>query len=190
MTVDFLVIQRIMLYTGSYTILLYALHVRNHHTRSQIGIFTHILKVTSIQRSTVNVDTRSQKNILVAITRLFTDTFSVKQGHIGIPCSSQTSQCRISYTRVIGPPCLIPLIPKYFGTDTMRTICHPIFRNTQAGHSCTTEFTLCMYHSYLFFQSQPFQRIFYSFFDRFGNIQIYGFLLRQEWKSNSECQTE
>ena len=129
-TVDFLIIQRIVLYTGSYTILLHTLYIRNHHAGSQIRIFTHILKVTSIQRSTVNVDTGTQKDILVAITRLFTDTFSIKQRHIRVPCSSQTSQCRISHTRVIGPASLIPLIPKHFGTNTMRTIRHPVFRNT------------------------------------------------------------
>ena len=173
-----------------YDILLYALHVRNHHTGSQVRVFAHVLKVTSVQRSTININTGSQKNGLVTIACFFTNAFAIKHGHLGVPCSRQTGQCRKSYTRVIGPSGLIPFIPKNFGTDSVRTVRHPKFRNTQTGHTRTTEFTLCMQHGYFFFHGQPLQRIFYSYFQRFARIQIYRFLLRKKRKSNSECETE
>ena len=188
--VDFLIVQRIVLHAGCHPILLYALHVRNHHTGSQVRVFAHVLKVTSVQRSTININTGSQKNGLVTIACFFTNAFSIKHGHLGVPCSRQTGQCRKSYTRVIGPSGLIPFIPKNFGTDSVRTVRHPKFRNTQTGHTRTAEFTLCMQHGYLFFHGQPLQRIFYSYFHRFARIQIYRFLLRKERKSNSECETE
>ena len=89
--IHFLVIQRIMLHTGSHSILLYSLYIRNNHTPSQIRIFAHIFKITPIQRCTIDIHTRSQQNGFITIASFFSDTFSVEHRHCRIPGSSQTS---------------------------------------------------------------------------------------------------
>ncbi len=53
----FLIIQCIMLYTSSYTIFLHFLNIRNYHDTGQIRVFAHILKITSVEWSTINVHT-------------------------------------------------------------------------------------------------------------------------------------
>ena len=153
MTIYFVVVQCKMFYASSYSIALDPTYIRYHHLTRQIRIFAHILEVTSVQRRTIDVHTRSQQDRLITIAGLFTDAFAIKQRHIRIPRCCQTSQGRESHTRVVGPSCLIPFIPQHFGPDTVRAVRTPDFRNTQTGYSRTAELRLSMNHSYFFLQS-------------------------------------
>ena len=186
MTVEFLIVQCIMLHASSHSILLHTFDVRNHHCGREVRIFSHIFEVTSVQGCTVDIHTGAQQNIFFAITSLFTDTFSVKMRHFGIPCSSKTRQCRIGNTRVVCPSCLIPFVPQHFRTDTVRTISSPYFRDTKTGNACRTKFRLCMNHLYLFFKGHPVQRIFHSLFDRLTCVQIHRFLRKKQTVQSSQ----
>ena len=183
MTVELLIVQCIMLHTGSYPILLYTFDVRNHHSGGQIRVFSHILEVTSVQGSTVDIHTGPQQDVFLAVTCLFTDTFSIKMRHFGIPCSRKTRQCRIGNTGIVCPSCLIPFIPQHFRTDTVRTVGSPYFGNSEAGNACRTKFRLCMNHLHLFFKGHPVQCIFHSLFDRLTSVQIHGLLRKGRQRS-------
>ena len=130
-----LIVESKMFHTSSHTILLHTLYIRYYHTGSQIRVFAHVLKVTSIERCTIDVYARSQQDVFVAVTRFFRKILSVKTGYLWIPCSRQTSQGRKCRTRIIGPSGTHPFVPCYFLTNTMRTIRHPVFRNTQSGNT-------------------------------------------------------
>ena len=183
MTVELLIVQCIMLHASSHSILLHTFDVRNHHCGREVRIFSHIFEVTSVQGCTVDIHTGTQQDVFLAVTRLFTDTFSIKMRHFGIPCSSKARQCRIGNTGIVCPSCLIPFIPQHFRTDTVRTISSPYFRNSQAGNACRTKFRLCMNHLCLFFKGHPVQRIFHSLFDRLTSIQIHRSLRKGRQRS-------
>ena len=136
MPLGLLVVQSIMLHAHCDSVLLHFLHIWNHHPRSKVWILTHVLEVSSIERRTVNVHTRAKKDILLAETGLFSYGFTIKRGHVLIPCSGKTCKGRESHTRVICPSCLLPLVPKHFRTDAMRAICGPQFRDSQTRDAC------------------------------------------------------
>ena len=134
-SLELLVIHCVVLYTGSNTILLNTFYIRYNHLARKERILTHILEVTAIERSTANIDTRTKKNILLTVACLLSDAAAIKERHLLIPCCSKIHKCRKRSTRVICPASLIPLIPKYLRTDTMRTVCVPYFRNAKTRNT-------------------------------------------------------
>ena len=172
MTVHFVVVQCIVLDTGSNAVRLYALDVRDDHPAGQIGVFTHVFEVTAVQRSPIDVDTRSEQHIFIAVTGLFTDTFPVKAGNFRIPGGCQAGEGREGHTRVVGPSCLIPFVPKHFRTNTVRAVGGPAFGDSQTGNAGRTEFGLGVRQRNLFFECQPRKSVFHPFFHRFTVVQI------------------
>ena len=124
-----------MLYAGCNTIFLYTLYIRNHHLACEVWVLTHVLEVTSVERSTADVDTRAEKDVLLAVTSLLTDAAAIKERHLLVPCCSKVYKGRESCTRVVCPAGLIPLIPKNLRTDAVRTVCVPYFRNTETWNT-------------------------------------------------------
>ena len=58
--VSFMIVECEMLHTRCDTIGLHTLNIRHYHPGGKPRVFTHILKVTPIKGSTVDIDTRSQ----------------------------------------------------------------------------------------------------------------------------------
>ena len=83
-----------MLNAGCYTVFLYTLYIWSHHLACKVWVLAHILEVTSVKRSTADIDTRAKKNILLAVTGLLTDTASVKESHLLIPCCRKVYKSR------------------------------------------------------------------------------------------------
>ena len=176
-TVHFVVVQGKVFHAGSHTILLHAPDIGHYHLSGQIRVLTHILKVASVERCTVDIDTRAQQDRFVAVARLFTDTLSVKERHFGVPGCCQTSQGRESHTGVIGASGLFPLVPQHIGTYTVRAVIRPYIGNAQTGYTRTAELALRMSQLHFLFQGQTAQSVFHSFFNRFACVQIDGLLL-------------
>ena len=61
------IVQSIVLHTSSNALALKTLNVRNHHTGSEPRVFAHILEVAAVQRGAVDIDTRSQHHIFIAV---------------------------------------------------------------------------------------------------------------------------
>jgi hypothetical protein len=74
----FLVVEGIMLYADSYSVLLYFLDIRNAHLSGKERIFTHIFEVTAAERGSVDVHSRAEKDVLLTVACLFSDRFSVE----------------------------------------------------------------------------------------------------------------
>ena len=55
----FLIIQSKMFHTSSDTIFLYFLYIWHYHSRCQKWIFTHVFKITSIQGSSIHINSRT-----------------------------------------------------------------------------------------------------------------------------------
>ena len=167
-----LIIQCIVFHTSSYTVRLHSLNVRHRQTGSQIRVFAHILEVTSVQRRTVDIYTRSQEDIFLTITCFRPDSLSISISHIRVERSSQTSQSRKCRTRVGSPVCPIKVSPKHLGSHSVGSVAHPQFRYSQTGTTCRAEIGLCMNHSHFLFQRHTRKRIFHPLFDCFVFIQI------------------
>ena len=69
-------------------------YVRDNHLTCEIRVLAHILEVTSVERSAADVDARSQKDVLLAVARLFTDAAAVEEGHFLVPCRCKVDECR------------------------------------------------------------------------------------------------
>ena len=124
-----------MLHAGGDTVFLDTLDVRDNHLTCKIWILTHVLEVTSVERSTADIDARTEKDILLAVACLLTYAAAVKERHLLVPCSCKVYKGRECSTGVICPACLIPLIPKDFRTDAVRTVCVPYFRNAETRNT-------------------------------------------------------
>ena len=179
MTVHFMVVKGIMLNACSHSVRLHALHIRNDHPRSQVRVFSHILEISSVKRSSVYVHARTEQHTLVPVTCFFPYALSVKGRHLLIPCRSQTGQCRKGDAGIIRPSCLVPFIPQHFRTYAVRSVGSPDFRYSQPRHSCGTEFRLRMQHVDFFLQGHSSQSILDPLFYGFGLVKINRNLRRQ-----------
>ena len=72
-TAGLLVVQGIMFHAGCHAVGLYALNVWNNHSGCEERILAHIFEIAAAERSTVDVHTGTEKDILLAIACLFTD---------------------------------------------------------------------------------------------------------------------
>ena len=134
-TFELLVIERIVLHARSYAILLHLLNIGNNHLACQVGILTHILKITAIEGSTIDIDTRTEQHSLITIASLLTDSLTIHCSHCGIPRCSQAGQCGECHTMVVSPISTLPLIPEHLLADTMRAISTPHLGNTKARNT-------------------------------------------------------
>ena len=126
----FLIVKRIMFDAGGNTIFLYTLYVGYHHLRGEIRVFTHVFKVTTIERCAIYIHARAQQHCLVAIAGFLAYAHAVKMGNSGIPGGGETGECGECNARVIGPVGTIPFIPKHFSTYAVRTVGSPYLRDT------------------------------------------------------------
>ena len=120
-----LVVECEVLDAGRHSVLLNALYIRYYHGRCQIGILAHILEITSIEGSTIDIDAGPEEHILASIERFFSDALPVEQCHIGIPSGSEACQRRKGYTTIIGPSRLIPFVPEHLRPNAVRTVGTP-----------------------------------------------------------------
>ena len=135
MTILLVVVQGIVLHTGCHTLRLESLDIGHHHARGQPGILAHILEVSTSEWRTIDIHTRPQHHTLPSVECLFAQTLTIETGHGRIPRSSQTSECWEGHTRVVGLSCLLPLVPKYVRTHTMRAVVSPEIREAQTLHT-------------------------------------------------------
>ena len=67
MTVFLVVVEGVMLHTGSDTLRLQALYVWHYHTGDQPGIFAHVFEVTTVEWGAEDVDARAEHHALVPV---------------------------------------------------------------------------------------------------------------------------
>ena len=149
-----------MLDAGSHTVRLQTFDIRNDHRCRQVRVFTHILEVTPVERCTIDIHSGSEHNALVPIHCLFAQSHAIGMSKVGVPCGSQTGERREGGARVVGPACLVPLVPHHLRTDTVRTIGTPYTRYTQTSHTGRGELRLCMQHVNLLSEGHTRQRVF------------------------------
>ena len=172
MPVFLIVVQGIVLHTGSNALRLKTLDVRHHHSGGEPGVFTHILKVAAIKRCAVDVHTRAQYDMLTTVECLFCQTLTIETGERRIPSGCQTGQRRECDTGVIGLTSLHPLIPQHIRTHAMRSVVGPEVRESQSFDTRTGEFRLCMDDSDLLIECHPCQGIIDTLFNRLRLIEI------------------
>ena len=131
----FLVVQCIMLNASSHAVGLHGFYVRNHHARSEVGVFAEIFEVASVERRAVDVATGSEQDVFVAIARLFADSAAVEVRHLLVPSGSQASKSGQSRAGVVGPSGAAPLIPNHFLSDAVRPVGSPVFGDAEARHA-------------------------------------------------------
>ena len=155
----FLIVACIMLHTGSDSIALQSLDIWNSKFSGKVRVFTHILEISSAQRTPVHIHSRAKYNILFTETRLFSQSLSILTGNLPVPSSCKACQGRESHTRVVVPARIAPVVPWNFRTYAMRSVTGPQFRNSQLLHSRKGECRLSMYGSYLLIQCHTAQSI-------------------------------
>ncbi len=89
-----LIVERKVFHACSHAILLKLLNVRHNHLPCQIRILTHILEVTSVERSAVDIHARTEQHILLAIACLLADSLAIYPGKLRIPSGGKCRQCR------------------------------------------------------------------------------------------------
>ena len=169
-----LIVQRVVLHTGGYAILLQLLHVGHHHAASQVGVFPHVLEVAPVQWGTVDVHTGSQQDVLLAEACLLAHGLAIEGSHLGVPCGSQAGQCREGRTRVVRPCGIAPRAPLYLLAHTVGSVAHPQFGYAQAWHTGTAELALRMTHGHLLLQRHAAEGVLHSLFNGLGLVQIDG----------------
>ena len=117
-----LIVEDIMLYTGSYAVSLNTIDVGHHHLRSQARIFAHIFEVAAIEWGAIDVHTRAKKDGFAAIARLLSHIKTIGESEVTIPGGGKAGQRRIGRDGVAVPSRIAPIIPVDFGTHTMRAI--------------------------------------------------------------------
>ena len=73
MAVAFLIVKCIMFQTYGNAVLLHLFNIRYAHLSGEERIFTHVLEISAVIRCPVNVYTRSEQYVFLAITCLFAD---------------------------------------------------------------------------------------------------------------------
>ena len=172
MAILLIVVQGIVLHTGGHALRLEALHIGHHHTGGEQGVLTHIFEVTSAERRTIDIDTRTEDDTLLTIEGLLTEALAIETGHLRVPCGRQTGQRRKGYARVVGLSGLHPFIPKHIWAHAMRTVISPEVREAQALHTRTGELRLCMDHGDLLVERHPGQGILNALLHRLRLVEI------------------
>ena len=79
MAIFLIVVQGIVLHTSSNTLRLHSLDIRHHHTRCEIGVFTHIFEIASVEWSAVDIHSRTEYHVLATIKCFLAKALAVKQ---------------------------------------------------------------------------------------------------------------
>ncbi len=58
-------------------VLLHAFDVGDHEHGSEIGVFSHVFKVTAVERSAVDVDTGAEHHVFFAIQGFFAERVAI-----------------------------------------------------------------------------------------------------------------
>ena len=162
MAILLIVVQRIVLDTGGHALRLQALHVGHYHTGGQPGVFTHILKVTAVERCAVDVDTGTEYHGLATIERFLAEALTIDTCHLRVPRSSQTGQRRECHARVIRLASLLPLVPQHVRTYAVRAVVGPHIGNTETLHARGAELRLCMNDGNLLVECHALQGILHT----------------------------
>ena len=169
-----IVVQGVVLHTGGHTLRLQTLHVGHHHARGKVGILTQILEVAPAERRAVDVHTRAQHHVLVAVQSLLAQALAVEAGQFGVPGGSQTGQCGECHTRVVGLSGLLPLVPEHVGAHTVGAVVRPQIGEAQPLHTRRRELRLRVYHSYLLVQRHALQGVIDALLQRLALVEIDG----------------
>ncbi len=162
----FLIVETEVLYAGCDTVALNTLYILYRHLAAQIRVFAHIFKVPAAQWCSENIDSGTEKDILLPVARLFADTDPIQTRHFFIPCRSQTRQGRKGHYGIVCPPGLVPFVPLHFRTDSVGAVRAPQFRNAKAGNTGGTEFALGVDNCDFLFQTHPSEKVFHPLFNR------------------------
>ena len=167
-----LVVQGEVLDAGRHAVLLQLLDVGHDHLARQAGVLTHVLEVAAVERRAVDVDTRAQQHILLAVAGLFADGPAVAGGHLRVPRGGQGRQCREGRDRVAGPAGIVPAVPFDLGADPVGTVAHHQFGDPQPRHAGRGEFRLGVAQGHLLLEGHSLQGILDALFDRGVVLQI------------------
>ena len=75
-----------MLHAGSHAIALDSLNIRHDHSARKVRILAEIFKAPSIQRGPVDIHSRAEQHVFLAVPCLLSDALSVEPGHLRVPC--------------------------------------------------------------------------------------------------------
>jgi hypothetical protein len=174
MTVFLVVVQGIVLHTGSDTLRLEASDIGHHHTGGEPRIFAHVLEVTASKGCAIDVHTRTEHHTLVPVEGFLAQTLAIEAGHTGVPGSSETGEGWEGHTRVVGLSGLYPLIPEHIRTNAMRAVVCPEVRESEALHARRREFRLRMDDGDLLVERHTAQGIIDALFDGLRLVKIDG----------------
>ena len=135
MAIFLVVVQTIVLHACRHALRLQSLYVGHYHDRGEIRVFAHVLEVTSVEGSAVDVDAWSQDHVLATIESLLAQCLAVDTAHLRVPGGCKTGKGRESHTRVVGLSCLVPFVPQHVGAHTVWTIVSPEVRKSQSWNS-------------------------------------------------------
>ena len=135
MAIFLVVVQTIVLHACRHALRLQSLYVGHYHDRGEIRVFAHVLEVTSVEGSAVDVDAGSQDHVLATIESLLAQCLAVDTAHLRVPGGCKTGKGRESHTRVVGLSCLVPFVPQHVGAHTVWTIVSPEVRKSQSWNS-------------------------------------------------------
>ena len=96
--VSFMIVECEMLHTRCDTIGLHTLHIRHYHPGGKPRVFTHILKVSTIERRAENVDAGTEQHILFAVAGFLAYRAAIEKRHFGIPRCGQSRKSRKCHT--------------------------------------------------------------------------------------------
>ena len=158
-----LVIDSKMLDAGCHIPGLHSLDKRNCQLFCQIWIFTEIFKIPSAKGTSLDIDPRSQNDILPSSSGLFTKYRSGLKRQIPIPCSSQRTVARQICHIIIGMPHWFPSCRMKFLTDSHRSVRHFQRRDTKTFDPFRLKQFCPVHHADLFIQCEL-RRQFLCFF--------------------------
>ena len=150
-----LVIKCIMLDAACHSIALKSLNIAYSHASGEVRVFAHILEVASIERSTIDIDARTEQYILVSIACFLAYRLSIDGGKVSIPCGGKACQCRESGAGVIGPVGMFPVIPVYLHAHAVRSVAHREFWYAQSRASWAGKLALRIRHTTLLLECHP-----------------------------------
>ena len=133
--VTFLIVEGIMLHTGSDTVVLQTVDIRDSHLSSQERILSHIFEITSSERTSVHIDSRAEDHILLPEKSLLSESVSILLRNIPVPGRCQAGKSRECDAGVIIPTRISPVVPWHLRTHAVRAVTGPKLRDAQSLHS-------------------------------------------------------
>ena len=170
----FLAVRGKMFGAGGDALRLLALDVMDGHARGQERVLAQVFEIPAAQRGALDVERRSEHDVLVALSGLLADYRAVSRGQIRIPRGRQ-AQRRRHGGRKINNVCIRP---PFFLTHAYRAVAHLQPGNAEAGNAGNCETRIGMDQRNLFFEREAGKQIFDTGLDWFGVVKIRRALLR------------